>query len=55
MISGIDKALVALVMGGIGVTNAIGWTHFGLSESTISMVVGGLTPLLVWLTPNKKL
>lgn len=55
MFTSIDKALVALIMGllymfqtftGIG-------TSF-LSEGTITTIVSLLTPLLVYLVPNKK-
>jgi hypothetical protein len=55
MFTSIDKALVAVVMGILSVLNLM----FGFvppewaSAENVSMVIAGLTPVLVWLVPNR--
>ena len=51
MYSALDKAIVALVMGGVQLANVLGF-HFGIDEHTVTVIVAGLTPMLVWLIPN---
>jgi tryptophan-rich sensory protein len=53
MFTSIDKALVALIMAAIYLLNA--WTplSFGVDEATVATVIGLLTPLLVYVVPNK--
>lgn len=46
-----DKAIVGVIMAVIGVANVLGF-HFGLSEQTVTAIVVGLTPILVYLIPN---
>lgn len=53
MITSIDKALVALIMGVVFLVNNFTGFHFGIDEATANAIAGGLTPILVWLTPNK--
>jgi uncharacterized membrane protein YgaE (UPF0421/DUF939 family) len=54
MFTSIDKAIVAAIMSLLYIWNALVPTHFiGLTPEMISVVIGGLTPLLVWLIPNK--
>ena len=52
----INKAIVALVMAGIGIGNAIfGWVPpTFLTEANVLIVVTALTPFFVWLVPNRK-
>lgn len=55
MWSSVDKALVALVMSVVFLLNyflgiSLGW----LTQDTVAAVVAALTPLLVYLVPNKK-
>jgi len=46
-----DKTLVGIIMGGIALANLFGF-HFGLSEATVTGIVGVVTPFLVYLVPN---
>lgn len=53
MFTTMDKALAALVMAAIFlVNNFTGW-HLGIGEDTANAIAAILTPLLVWLVPNK--
>lgn len=54
MFTSIDKALVALVMGALYLLNSFGGIDFGISEEAVTGLIGVLTPILVWLIPNKK-
>jgi len=54
MFTSIDKALVAIIMGVAYIANSAFGVDFGLEQSTVSMVIGGLTPILVWLIPNRE-
>lgn len=53
MFTSIDKALTAIVMAALYLLNSLGGIDVGLSEETVSAILAGLTPLLVWLIPNK--
>lgn len=53
MISSMDKALVAMIMGFLFILNSIWGINIGLSQETVGVIVGALTPLLVFLVPNK--
>ena len=48
-----NKAIVALIMGIIGILNLIWPGKIGLDEGTVTAIVAGLTPLLVFIIPNK--
>ncbi len=54
MFTSIDKALVATLMAAIFLLNQFGGIDVGVSEATVTAVVGALTPVLVYLIPNKK-
>lgn len=48
-----NKAIVAAIMGVIGLANVfLGWS-FGFTEEQVTSVVAILTPILVYLIPNK--
>lgn len=54
MITSVDKALIAMVMGILFILN----TYFGLnvswiSQETVATIIGLITPVLVWAIPNK--
>jgi len=51
MFTTVDKAIVAFVMGVIGILNVLG-IHFGLSADTVGGIVAVVTPLLVYVFPN---
>ena len=54
MFTTIDKALVAIVMGALFVVTAIwgeGWWG-QVTEETVAVIIGVLTPILIWLFPN---
>ena len=53
MFTSVDKALVGVVMGIAFIGNSVFGVDFGFDEGVVSTVIGGLTPLLVWLIPNK--
>lgn len=46
-----DKAIVALVMGVLGVVG-IFWKPVNISPETVATIVSVLTPLLVYVWPN---
>ncbi len=53
MFTSMDKALVALVMGLLFILqNQFGIT-LGFTEAQVTSVIGILTPILVYLIPNK--
>jgi hypothetical protein len=54
MFTGMDKALVALVMGALYVWNAFAPWQIGVSEETVQTIIGILTPVLVYAIPNKQ-
>ena len=51
MFSKLDKAIVALVMGVIGIVGVL-WKPLNVSAETVASVVAILTPLLVYVWPN---
>jgi len=55
MFTSLDKALVALVMAVLAILNqAFGIvTPSFLSETNVTMIIAALTPLLVYVIPNK--
>lgn len=53
MFTAIDKALVALVMGLLSILNLVFGIDLGITPETISVIIAAITPLLVWLVPNK--
>ncbi|MBO6759217.1 MAG: hypothetical protein JJ902_23040 [Roseibium sp.] len=53
MITSIDKALTAIVMAVLYLLSTFAGIDLGLSEEFVSGIIAGLTPLLVWLVPNK--
>ena len=54
MFTSIDKALVAALMAAIFMLNQFGGIDLGVSEETVTAIVGALTPVLVYFIPNKK-
>lgn len=54
MFTSIDKALTAIVMAALYLLNTLGGINIGLSEETVAGILAALTPLLVWLIPNKE-
>ncbi len=54
MFTGIDKALIALVMAAIYILNTFFGFHLGINEMTLNTIVAVITPILVYLIPNKK-
>lgn len=53
MFTSIDKALVALIMAALWLLNYFTGYTSGVTEQTVAGLVGVLTPILVWLVPNK--
>lgn len=53
MFTSMDKALVALVMAIIYILNHFFGIHLGLDEATVTTFITLITPIIVWLTPNK--
>ena len=54
MFTSIDKALTAIVMAVLSLLNALGGIEIGLAEETVAAIIAGLTPILVWLVPNRQ-
>jgi hypothetical protein len=55
MLTTVDKALATLVVSGLSISNAFGWTHVSADAAVqINTGLAILSPLLVWLIPNKK-
>jgi hypothetical protein len=53
MFTSLDKALVALIMGILYILNTFAGINIGLSAETVGSIIGILTPILVYLVPNK--
>ncbi|MEM7122082.1 MAG: hypothetical protein AAF563_12435 [Pseudomonadota bacterium] len=53
MFTSIDKALTAVVMAAAFLANTFLGIDLGWDEQTVSVVIAGLTPILVWLVPNR--
>lgn len=51
MYTTLDKAIVALVMGVIGIIGVV-YKPLNISPELVAGVVGALTPILVYLWPN---
>lgn len=55
MITSVDKALIAMVMGLLFIIQTYtGFSLSWISQDTVATIVGLLTPVLVWAIPNKK-
>jgi hypothetical protein len=54
MFTSIDKALTAIVMAALYLLNALGGIEIGLAEDTVAAIIAVLTPLLVWIVPNRQ-
>ncbi len=54
MFTTVDKALVALIMGVISILNLVFGINIGIAPETVSAIIAAITPLLVYLIPNKK-
>ncbi len=52
-ITAYNKAIVALIMAIIGIVNLKWPGLIGLDQDTVTAVVAALTPILVWIVPNK--
>lgn len=53
MFTTFDKALVAVVMGLLSIGSIVfGW-DFGIDEKVVGGIIAALTPILVYLWPNK--
>jgi hypothetical protein len=53
MFTSVDKAIVALIMATAYLVNTYTNFHFSLDQNAVSSIVAAVTPLLVWLVPNK--
>ena len=54
MFTSIDKALVAAVMGILFIIQTFtGFSFAWLTPDTVATIIGLITPVLVWATPNK--
>lgn len=53
MFTSIDKAITAFIMGGLSIGNLLFGSKIGIDPNVLGTVIGGLTPILVWLIPNK--
>ena len=53
MFTTIDKALIAIVMGVLSLLNLLFGINFGIDPAALSSIIAALTPVLVWLIPNK--
>lgn len=51
MYSTLDKAIVAAIMGVIGIVSVI-WKPVNITSETVATIVGIVTPVLVYLWPN---
>ncbi len=53
MFTSVDKALVALIMGVLYILNTFAGIDLGVDAQTVSVIIGALTPVLVYFVPNK--
>lgn len=53
MFTTIDKTLIAFIMAGLWLLNYFTGITAGVTEEWVAGIVGVLTPILVWLVPNK--
>ena len=54
MFTTFDKALVALAMALLSIVNLAFGIDFGLDEATLGAIIAALTPLAVYLWPNRE-
>ena len=54
MITSLDKAIVALIMGVVFLINNFTSFHFAVSAEVVNGIAAALTPILVYFVPNKK-
>ncbi|MGD9742763.1 MAG: hypothetical protein AB7F08_10190 [Dongiaceae bacterium] len=53
MFTSIDKAIAAVLMALIFLANnLLGW-NLGLGEDAVNAIAAVMTPLLIWLVPNR--
>jgi hypothetical protein len=53
MFTTIDKALTAVVMGLLSILNLVFGISLGIEPATVQIIISALTPVLVYLIPNK--
>lgn len=54
MLTAFDKAIVAAIMAGLVVIEQVwGWGS-GITEEYVTVVIAALSPILVWLVPNRE-
>jgi hypothetical protein len=53
MFTTIDKALTAVVMGLLSILSLVFGVNLGIEPATVSIIISALTPVLVYLIPNK--
>lgn len=54
MFTSIDKALVSAIMAGLFLWNTFAPWRIDIDPNTVAAIIGGLTPILVYLVPNKR-
>ena len=54
MLTSFDKALAALIMAALNVWNLLAPWKIGLDEATVTMILQLVSPLLVYVIPNKR-
>jgi hypothetical protein len=54
MFTSVDKALTAVVMAALFLLNEFAGIDTGLGEETIAAIIAAVTPILVYLVPNKR-
>lgn len=54
MFTSFDKALVALIMGALYILNSAFGISLGFTEAQVASVIGILTPIIVYMIPNKQ-
>jgi hypothetical protein len=53
MFTSLDKALVALIMAVLYIVNNVFGLHVGIDPAMLSGIIVALTPILVYIFPNK--
>lgn len=57
MYTTVDKAIVAVIMATLGLLNQFGivpWTPTAELQNTLMIIITALSPVLVYLIPNKR-
>ena len=54
MFTSIDKALTAIVMAGLYLIHSLAGIDIGVSEDVVAAIIAALTPILVWIVPNRR-